>query len=126
MIFSFQNLQTAMGYLAGCYDKIILVNYGEDSWEPIKVNVIEYEKSKNLTLTDWLVRFSEGPDSEDFDVNLLEKAMRYGKPYAANYNKKIDGEYHKVTIEYLPIEERIGYILVFDHNAFKRGRTCTE
>lgn len=126
MIFSIQKLQTAMGYLAGCYDKIIFVDLNTNSWEPIKVSKEEYDEAKGLSLKNWLYVFESNRKIVGFKSHEIIDVIDNNIPYSTNYIKSINNEFHKVTLEYLPTGDKQGYILVFDHDTFERGRTCEE
>lgn len=143
MIFSTQELQSAMTVLTKYYDKVILVDFDCDSYKIIKMNDREYNfyKKYNLTFNEWMMNFQNSPFSMNlnynFDYDILRKL---DAPLTLNYKKVIDGKMTDVTMEIIPrlvntIDSSISqaYILVKDFTSIKKCKehkedceTCSE
>lgn len=123
MIFSKQRMQTAYEYAGQYFDKILLINFVENSWSPIKVDNDEWNKlDHHINFTDWVESFMNSTMYQPvinsltpFDVlKDLEYLKTITTPLIFHYKKKINNDYHIVQTEVYPIGSGLGYLFVRD------------
>lgn len=136
MIFSKQKCDKAFTYMSKYYNKILFVNLDDDTYEPIKVNDNEWQRltySENRSFSEWVGNFFEGPfysskpgeesyiiDSV-FTLRNLDKLKKVDSPITMDYKKVIDGFFHDVMLEYLPIGNNRAYLFVKDLYLMQKG-----
>lgn len=132
MLFSKQKLEVAFRFSSIYYDKVIIVDFNENKFEPIRVSDKEWNSmKKNATFTEWLTDFVTSDNyrpcndkNKDQLIDLLDLdafKMRYDV-MICNYFKFIDGEYHIVQMELYPIAlTGCAYLFVRDLTKMQRG-----
>lgn len=130
MIFSNQALHKAFAYKSAYYNKVLLVNLNDGSFEPIKVDDEEWTKLDKITSYDkWVRDFSKSAlydglylDREKFyhfaGINALRRTKN---PDYIKYQKLIGNEWHVVLLEILPIDDDHTYIFVKDLDKLLKG-----
>lgn len=120
MIFSRQKMELAFMYASVYYNKILLVNLSDDSFEPIKVDDKEWNNlEKTITFSEWLKGFASSDlvnhISEDLnsfiDINILRKTET---ARIFEYQKLVKDEYHDMCMTFMPISDDLAYIFVKD------------
>lgn len=135
MIFSKQKLDKAFTYLSRYYNKILLINLDNDTFEPIKVHdkewqVFTYSDVENFS--HWVAEFFDSPfyssDKDNtqlvksiFILRDLDKLRAVKTPMTLNYKKIIDGIFHDVMLEYIPIGNGRAYLFVKDLYLMQKG-----
>lgn len=132
MIFSKQQMETAFAYSGIYFDKILLVNFVEDSFTPIKVNDREWRKIPSLSsFSDWVKGFIKSDMYRTQDVtypyyNLaslanIEGMSKLTAPMFFSYQKIIDCGWHDVQAELYPIGSGLAYLFVRDITKIQEG-----
>lgn len=135
MIFSKQHLEKAFTYMSKYYNKILFIDLEKDEFEPIKVNDNEWNTLKYTGLikfSDWVAGFFESPFYSSngdndllvksiFTMRNLEQLKKVDKPISMEYKKIIDGEFHDVMLEYIPIGDNRAYLFVKDIYLMRKG-----
>lgn len=129
MIFSKQNLDKAFTYMSKYYNKILFIDLETDQFSPIKINDNDTEVK---SFSDWVARFFQSPfySSNGDNTQLvksimtlrnLEKLKQVTTPITMEYKKIVDGVFHDVMIEFIPIENKQAYLFVKDLYLMQKG-----
>lgn len=127
MIFSKQKLDKAFTYMSKYYNKILFIDLETDQFSPIKVNDREVK-----SFSDWAAGFFESPfySSNGDNTQLvksimtlrnLEKLKQVTTPIIMEYKKIVDGVFHDVMLEFIPIENNQAYLFVKDLYLMQKG-----
>lgn len=127
MIFSKQNLDKAFTYMSKYYNTILFIDLETDQFSPIKINDTEVK-----SFSDWVAVFFESPfySSNGDNTQLiksimtlrnLEKLKQVTTPITMEYKKIIDGVFHDVMIEFIPIENKQAYLFIKDLYLMQKG-----
>lgn len=112
-----RGLPEAFNIICNSYTKILKINLSDDSYQMIKVNVGEQEKSKGFSdrISVWLHKFAlsgqvHPDDVENYvqktDIDFLKKHFRDGnKELFVYYKRKIGEDFHDVVMELIPAKE---------------------
>lgn len=129
MIFSKQNLDKAFTYMSKYYNTILFIDLETDQFSPIKVNDNDTEVK---SFSDWAAGFFESPfySSNGDNTQLvksimtlrnLEKLKQVTTPITMEYKKIVDGVFHDVMLEFIPIENNQAYLFVKDLYLMQKG-----
>lgn len=129
MIFSKQNLDKAFTYMSKYYNTILFIDLETDQFSPIKVNDNDTEVK---SFSDWAAGFFQSPfySSNGDNTQLvksimtlrnLEKLKQVTTPITMEYKKIIDGVFHDVMLEFIPIENNQAYLFVKDLYLMQKG-----
>ena len=129
MIFSKQNLDKAFTYMSKYYNKILFIDLETDNFSPIKVNDNDTEVK---SFSDWIAEFFESPfySSNGENTQLvksimtlrnLEKLKQVTVPITMEYKKIVDGVFHDIMLEFIPIENNQAYLFVKDLYLMQKG-----
>ena len=129
MIFSKQKLDKAFTYMSKYYNTILFIDLETDQFSPIKVNDNDTEVK---SFSDWAAGFFESPfySSNGDNTQLvksimtlrnLEKLKQVTTPITMEYKKIIDGVFHDVMLEFIPIENNQAYLFVKDLYLMQKG-----
>lgn len=129
MIFSKQNLDKAFTYMSKYYNKILFIDLETDQFSPIKINDNDTEVK---SFSDWVAWFFQSPfySSNGDNTQLvksimtlrnLEKLKRVTTPITMEYKKIVDGVFHDIMIEFIPIENNQAYLFVKDLYLMQKG-----
>lgn len=135
MIFSKQKLDKAFTYMSKYYNKILLIDLENDTFEPIKVNDKEWATFTNTNINNfskWIAGFF---DSKFYSCKMdndhvvrsimtlrnIEKLREVKTPITIEYKKVIDGYFHEVMLEYLPCIENKALLFVKDLYLMEKG-----
>lgn len=135
MIFSKQKLDKAFTYMSKYYNKILFIDLETDQFSPIKVNDREWQTftyTEVKSFSDWAAGFFESPfySSNGDNTQLvksimtlrnLEKLKQVTTPITMEYKKIIDGVFHDVMLEFIPIENNQAYLFVKDLYLMQKG-----
>lgn len=127
MLFSRQQLETANSYMALYYDKVIFVNFVDDTYMPIKVSEEEWVKiPKKTSFTNWVKSFScselfRGNRDEFLKLADLKNMSLLDHPYIHQYEKFINNDFHKVQTEVYPTGLGCAYLIVRDLTKINKG-----
>lgn len=135
MVFSRQKLDKAFSYLSKYYNKILFINLDDDSFELIKVNDQEWKSFSGLDIkkfSDWIAGFFDSKfysckmDNDHVVKTILtlrdiEKLRQVSNPMTIEYRKIIDGYFHDVMLEYLPIGNNRALLFVKDLFLMEKG-----
>lgn len=135
MIFSKQKIDKAFTYMSKFYNKILLIDLKNDTFEPIKVNDTEWQTLTNfeiLNFSSWIAGFFESPfySSNGDNTELVKSIMtlrdinrlrNITTPLTMEYKKIIDGEFHDVMLEYIPCNEEKALLFVKDLYFMRKG-----
>lgn len=121
MIFSYDDLNSALRTLGYYYNKILLVDFVNDKYRIIKINDKEYNTLKNLNIPnfyDWINGFKTSRYSMNlnynFDPNMLAELKQ---PLVLNYKKLINNQFKDVTMELIPAGQGMAYVMIKDYLA---------
>lgn len=113
----------AFDYMSQYFNKILYVNLEKDTYKTIKIHSEEASRIRYPeSFSDWTKRFANSiecctDDKECFlkfiDISRLKSLT---KPSSINYRKMVDGIYHDVFMEIIPIKKNKIYIFVKDWN----------
>lgn len=129
MIFSKQKLDKAFTYMSKYYNKILFIDLETDQFSPIKVNDNDTEVK---SFSDWAAGFLQSPfySSNGDNTQLvksimtlrnLEKLKQVTTPIIMEYKKIVDGVFHDVMLEFIPIENNQAYLFVKDLYLMQKG-----
>lgn len=129
MIFSKQKLDKAFTYMSKYYNTILFIDLETDQFSPIKVNDNDTEVK---SFSDWAAGFFQSPfySSNGDNTQLvksimtlrnLEKLKQVTTPITMEYKKIIDGVFHDVMIEFIPIENNQAYLFIKDLYLMQKG-----
>ena len=129
MILSKQNLDKAFTYMSKYYNTILFIDLETDQFSPIKINNNDTEV-KNFS--DWAAGFFISPfySSNGDNTQLvksimtlrnLEKLKQVTTPITMEYKKIVDGVFHDVMLEFIPIENNQAYLFVKDLYLMQKG-----
>ena len=129
MIFSKQKLDKAFTYMSKYYNTILFIDLETDQFSPIKVNDNDTEVK---SFSDWAAGFFESPfySSNGDNTQLvksimtlrnLEKLKQVTTPIIMEYKKIVDGVFHDVMLEFIPIENNQAYLFVKDLYLMQKG-----
>ena len=127
MIFNKQNLDKAFTYMSKYYNTILLIDLETDKFSPIKINDTEVK-----SFSDWAAEFFQSPfySSNGNNTQLvksimtlrnLEKLKQVTTPIIMEYKKIVDGVFHDVMLEFIPIENNQAYLFVKDLYLMQKG-----
>ena len=129
MIFSKQKLDKAFTYMSKYYNTILFIDLETDQFSPIKVNDNDTEVK---SFSDWAAGFFQSPfySSNGDNTQLiksimtlrnLEKLKQVTTPITMEYKKIVDGVFHDVMLEFIPIENNQAYLFVKDLYLMQKG-----
>lgn len=129
MIFSKQKLDKAFTYMSKYYNTILFIDLETDQFSPIKVNDNDTEVK---SFSDWAAGFFQSPfySSNGDNTQLvksimtlrnLEKLKQVTTPITMEYKKIVDGVFHDVMIEFIPIENNQAYLFIKDLYLMQKG-----
>lgn len=127
MIFSKQELDKAFTYMSKYYNTILFIDLETDQFSPIKINDTEVK-----SFSDWAARFFQSPfySSNGDNTHLvksimtlrnLEKLKQVTTPITMEYKKIVDGVFHDVMLEFIPIENNQAYLFIKDLYLMQKG-----
>lgn len=129
MIFSKQKLDKAFTYMSKYYNTILFIDLETDQFSPIKVNDNDTEIK---SFSDWAAVFFQSPfySSNGDNTQLvksimtlrnLEKLKQVTTPITMEYKKIVDGVFHDIMLEFIPIENKQAYLFVKDLYLMQKG-----
>lgn len=129
MIFSKQELDKAFTYMSKYYNTILFIDLETDKFSPIKINDNDTEVK---SFSDWAAGFFQSPfySSNGDNTQLvksimtlrnLEKLKQVTTPITMEYKKIVDGVFHDIMIEFIPIENNQAYLFVKDLYLMQKG-----
>lgn len=129
MIFSKQKLDKAFTYMSKYYNTILFIDLETDQFSPIKVNDNDTEVK---SFSDWAAVFFQSPfySSNGDNTQLvksimtlrnLEKLKQVTTPITMEYKKIVDGVFHDIMIEFIPIENNQVYLFIKDLYLMQKG-----
>lgn len=129
MIFSKQKLDKAFTYMSKYYNTILFIDLETDQFSPIKVNDNDTEVK---SFSDWVAWFFQSPfySSNGDNTQLvksimtlrnLEKLKQVTTPITMEYKKIVDGVFHDIMIEFIPIENKQAYLFIKDLYLMQKG-----
>ena len=135
MIFSKQNLDKAFTYMSKYYNKILFIDLETDQFSPIKIKDSEWQTftyTEVKSFSDWVAGFFESPfySSNGDNTQLvksimtlrnLEKLKQVTTPITMEYKKIVDGVFHDIMLEFIPIENNQAYLFVKDLYLMQKG-----
>lgn len=129
MIFSYDDLNTALRVIGHFYNKILLVDFKTDKYRIIKINDHEYNTLKRLgnpDIFDWIEGFKNSKYSMNLNYNFDPDSLsQITKPLVLNYKKIVNNEMKDVTMELVPLGLGRAYIFVKDYSA-DLPKVCTD
>lgn len=135
MIFSRQQLDAALEYTAAFYDKVILVDFNNDSFKPIKVSDKEWRTVPSyLSFTNWIRAFCNSADYKALDdgnnyrlrnLTDIDFCRNLKHNIIINYRKIINDGYHIVQTELYPKGDGLAYLFVKDITLFNKKEINT-
>lgn len=120
MITNYGRLVDALTHLSDYYNKIILVDIAEDSFEVCKISSDEWDHMDTNKLSEWINEFINSDLLHEYDKESFTGYMKafldgcFVRPATTYYQKKIDDNWHTVFMECIPIQDNKYYILVKD------------
>lgn len=129
MIFSYNELTKVERLMTHFYNKILLVDFTNDTYRIIKMDDEELKNRIGIKVdhfAPWIENFKNSEDSMNlnynFDIDILKELE---SPIVLDYKKKINGVMKDVTMELVPIGDGQAYILVKDYS-IKLPPKCEE
>ena len=124
-------MQKSFQYLELFYNKILKINYAQDSFVVIKADDGELDKLPRLiTFSQWVKDFINSPYFVPYGENRqkmefvkyfdLDYLRKLDCPLVLEYRKLVDGELHDMELTLLNVGSERAYIFVRDNTKINK------